>query len=271
LESKDTKFSNWLPLTAIVLFFNKFEVRKTTMIVKSKAILLHSLRYTDNSSILHFYTREYGKVSMIVKGISSKKKTTRNIYFQPLYIFDIEFYRRETREMQTLKDLTLIYTPSDIPVNIFKSTISLFLSEVLYSVIREEEVNHALFDFLESVIITLDSTTENPGNFHLWFLVRFSSFAGIIPSPSSSQTDWFDLQNGIFVPQKPLHDFFMEPGLAAKFNSFLITDVSGLNNIILSAEERSSLLNLLVQYYSLHFPGMRKIRSLEILNEVFRK
>jgi len=241
------------------------------MIVKSKAILLHSMRYTDNSSIIHFYTREYGKVSMIVKGISSKKKTTRNIYFQPLYIFDLEFYRRETREMQTLKDLTLIYTPSEIPVNIFKSTVSLFLSEVLYSVIREEEVNHSLFDFLETVIVTLDSTGESIANFHLWFLVRFAAFAGIGPSPSVSQTEWFDLLNGVFVPQKPLHNFSIEPALAIKFNSFLVTDFDGLNKIILSTEERRSLLDLLVQYYSLHFPGMRKIRSLEILNEVFRK
>jgi DNA repair protein RecO (recombination protein O) len=241
------------------------------MIVKTRAILLHSLRYSDNSNIVHFYTRDYGKVSMIVKGISTKKKTTRNIYLQPFYIFNLEFYMRESREMQTLKEMSLLYTPSEIPVNIFKSTIALFLSEVTHSVIREEEVNYALYDFLESSIIALDSMTESVENFHLWFLVKFAALAGIGPTPANTSEEWFDLMNGIFVMQKPLHEFIIEPPLASKFNSFLISDLPEVGIIKFRTNERTELLGLLIKYYSLHFPGMRKIRSLDILNDVFRK
>ncbi|HNX66579.1 MAG TPA: DNA repair protein RecO [Bacteroidales bacterium] len=241
------------------------------MIVKTKAILLHSLRYSDNSNIVHFYTRDFGKVSMIIKGISAKKKTTRNIYLQPFYIFNLEFYMRETREMQTLKELSLLYTPVEMPVNVFKSTIALFLSEVAHSVIREEEVNYPLYDFLESSIISLDSITENVENFHLWFLVRFAALAGIGPTPSASEEEWFDLMNGVFVLERPLHDFIIEPPLAVKFNSFLISDLSEIGLIKFRGNERSILLELLIKYYSLHFPGMRKIHSLGILNDVFRK
>jgi len=241
------------------------------MIVKTKAILLHNLRYSDNSNIVHFYTRDFGKVSMIVKGISTKKKTTRNIYLQPFYIFNLEFYLRETREMQTLKELSLLYTPVEIPVNVFKSTIALFLSEVTNSVIREEEVNYAVYDFLESSIISLDSMTESVENFHLWFLTRFAALAGIGPTPEASGEEWFDLMNGIFISQRPLHDFIIEPPLAIKFNSFLISDFSGIGLIKFMGNERNTLLELLIKYYSLHFPGMRKINSLGILNDVFRK
>jgi DNA repair protein RecO (recombination protein O) len=252
-------------------FFNKFDPYQLRMIVKTRAILLHSLRYSDSSNIVHFYTRDYGKISMIVKGISAKKKTTRNIYLQPFYIFNLEFYMRETREMQTLKEMSLFYTPAEIPVNVFKSTIALFLSEVTYSVIREEEVNYDLYDFLESSIISLDSMQEDTRNFHLWFLVRFAALAGIGPSPAISGDEWFDLMNGVFVLQKPLHDFIIEPPLAVKFNAFLISDFSDIGMITFRADERNKLLGLLVKYYSLHFPGMRKIRSLDILNDVFRK
>jgi DNA repair protein RecO (recombination protein O) len=241
------------------------------MIVKTKAILLHSIRYSDNSNIVHFYTRDFGKVSMMVKGTTTRKKTTRNIYFQPFYLFTLEFYRRESRELQTLKELSLAYTPVEIPVKIYKSTIALFLSEVVYSVIREEEVNLALFDFLESAVVTLDSMEEGVENFHLWFLTRFATFAGIGTTPASFNDGWFDLMNGVFVVQKPLHDYFMEPELASKFNSFLNTDFTALPLISISSDQRNKLLQLLVQYYLLHFPGMRKIRSLDILNEVFRK
>jgi DNA repair protein RecO (recombination protein O) len=241
------------------------------MIVKTKAILLHALRYSDNSSIVHFYTRDFGKVSMIVKAISAKKKTTRNVYLQPFYLFNLEFYKRETRELQTLKELSLLYTPAEIPVNVFKSTIAMFLSEMTYSIVREEEVNHPLYDFLETAAIALDSMSEGVENFHLWFLIKLAALAGIGPSAATSDNCWFDLLNGIFVTQKPVHDFFIEPGLSSKFNLLLTSDFSETGLISLSAVERSRLLELLVQYYSLHFPGMRKIRSLEILNDVFRK
>ncbi|MFN2336637.1 MAG: DNA repair protein RecO, partial [Bacteroidales bacterium] len=69
------------------------------MLVKSKAILIHHVRYSDNSLIAHFYTREYGRLSVMVKGISSRKGGARFNYFQPLNIFNLELYHYENREL----------------------------------------------------------------------------------------------------------------------------------------------------------------------------
>jgi DNA repair protein RecO (recombination protein O) len=241
------------------------------MIVKTKGILLHHIRHTDNSIIAHFYTKDYGKVSMVVKGISSKKGYNRNIYFQPLFLFNLEFYLRESRELQTLKEISLDYTPTGIPVDINKSSIALFLSEMIYAVIREEDVNHQLFDFLESSVIALDSFQEGVGNFHLWFLVHFSSFAGIGPSSAPFANGFFDMANGMFVKTMPTHPEYLEPRLAGILNELILADLGSISRIILSANERIALLEHLVRYYSLHLTGMRHIRSLQILNDVFRK
>ncbi len=240
------------------------------MLVKTKGILLHHLRYTDNSIIAHFYTRDFGKVSMVVKGISSKKGTNRNIYFQPLYMFNLEFYQRETRELQKLRELSLAYTPSELPVNIYKSTVALFISEVLYSVIREEEVNHRLYDFLESAVVSLDSTQSGISGFHIWFLIRFADFTGIGPSPTNRQKSFFDLESGIFTDEMPIHNNFLNQDLSDILNRFLISGPEGISQIQLLPSERIMLLEKLVMYYSLHFPGLRKIKSLEVLNDVFR-
>jgi len=241
------------------------------MIVKSKGILLHHIRYTDNSIIAHFYTRSYGKVSMVVRGVTGKKGSNRNIYFQPLYLFNLEFYKRETRELQTLKELSLYFTPTEIPVNIFKSTIALFISEVLFSVIREEEVNHQLYDFLESSVKTLDSVQEGTSNFHIWFLIRFAAFTGIGPSPTNYVRSYFDLENGMFVEAMPLHNNYLEPGLSEIFNRFLISEPEDISDISLSTLGRMTILEKLITFYSLHLPGLRKIRSLQVLNDVFRR
>jgi len=152
------------------------------MLVKTKAILIHHVRYSDNSLIAHFYTQEYGRISVMVKGISSRRRGTRFNYFQPLNIFNLELYRYENREIHNLKEMSLAFIPEKIPGDIQRTSVALFISEILYNVIREEDVNRMLYDFIESSVITLDSITAGISNFHLWFLVALTAYAGIGPT-----------------------------------------------------------------------------------------
>ncbi|MCK7533487.1 MAG: hypothetical protein MZV63_21865 [Marinilabiliales bacterium] len=79
----------------------------------------------------------------MVKGISSRKGSARFTYFQPLNIFNIELYHYENREMHNLKELSLAFIPENIPGDIYRSSVALFISEVLYNVIREEDAKQA--------------------------------------------------------------------------------------------------------------------------------
>ena len=240
------------------------------MIVKTKAILLNHIRHSDNSLIARFYTEEYGRLSVMVRGLSAKKGKTRYLYFQPLYLFDLEIYYRETKEMHNLKEINLSFTPLNIPIDIFKSTISLFISEILYATIREEDVNRRLFSFIESSVKALDEITNGVSNFHIWFLVNLSSYVGIGPSPTDSKGSYFDMLNGQFVASAPLHPDFLEPRTADYLNRLLEYTVEELPELQISGTERAEFLDRILRYYSLHLPGMRRIRSLRVLNEIFR-
>lgn len=241
------------------------------MIVKTKAVLIHHLRHSDNSLIVHFYTREYGRLSVVARGVSSRKGRAKFAYFQPLYIFDLELYYRDTRELHTLKEINLAYTPLQLPVDVYKSTIAMFLSEMLFTLIREEDVNRDLFDFIESSVITLDTLTEGISNFHLWFLSVLSGYIGIGPTPSKEGDFLFDMLSGHFVTSAPHHTDFLDRSEASVFSRLLTSAAEDLPGIMLSGEERSSLLNRIIRYYNIHLPGMRNIRSLQVLNDVFRQ
>ena len=240
------------------------------MLVKTKAILLHHVRHSDNSLIAQFYTLDYGRLSVMVKGVSTKKGNARYLYFQPLYIFDIEIYYHDSRDLHILKELSLAFTPVEMPFDIHKSTIALFLSEVLYSVIREEDVNRKLFSFIETSVISLDEMKEGISNFHLWFLISLSAFTGIGPTPTSDEECFFDMMNGQFVMNPPLHPDYLEPSPAGILNRFLRSGSEQIGSIKMSGEERTVLLDQVIRYYNLHLPGMRRIRSLQVLNDVFR-
>ncbi|HSL87333.1 MAG TPA: DNA repair protein RecO C-terminal domain-containing protein, partial [Bacteroidales bacterium] len=149
-------------------------------------------------------------------------------------------------------------------------TVALFISEILYNVIREEDANRMLFDFIESSVITLDSITAGLSNFHLWFLVAFTAYAGIGPSHTTLKECYFDMLTGQFTAQQPMHPDFFERRDAAMLNRLLKIPAEEIDTLQLSGEERTELLAGLLKYYNLHLTGIRQIRSLQVLKEIFR-
>ncbi len=240
------------------------------MLTRTKAILLHHVRYSDSSLIAHFYTQEYGRMSVMVKGISSRRGSARFNYFQPLNIFNTELYFHENRELQNLKEMTLAYVPKRISGDIHRTTVALFISELLHNVIREEDVNKMLFDFIETSVISLDVMTSGVSNFHLWFLVAFTDYAGIGPTGTDMTGCWFDMLTGQFTPLRPMHPDVLEPEGASILNRLLHLPATEIASLSLTGEERTDLLARLLKYYSLHLPGIRQIKSLQVLKDIFR-
>ena len=240
------------------------------MLTRTKAILLHHVRYSDNSLIAHFYTQEYGRLAVMVKGISSRRGSARFNYFQPLNIFNIEIYYYDNREIHNLKEMNLAYVPGNISSDINRTTVAMFISEILNNIIREEDVNRQLFDFVESSVITLDGMVAGISNFHLWFLVALTDYAGIGPSHTPMTDCWFDMLTGQFTSQQPKHSDCLDPDGASVLNRLLQMPAEDIESLKLSGDERTELLTRLLKYYSLHLPGIREIRSLQVLKDIFR-
>lgn len=240
------------------------------MLVKTQAILLHHVRYSDNSLIARFYTRDYGRMSVMVRGLSSRKGGNKFAYFQALNIFNIELYHNDNREIQNLKELSLSFIPKKIPSDITRSSVAMFMSEILYSVIREEDPNRMLYDFIESSVITLDEMEMGLSNFHLWFLVAFTAYAGIGPSSTDLEDCFFDMLSGKFTSIHPMHPDCMEPHAAAVLNRLLQITPADLGTLRLTGEDRSEMLTMMLRYYALHLTGIKQIHSLNVLREIFR-
>lgn len=240
------------------------------MLKRTKAILLHHVRYSDNSLIAQFYSQEYGRISVMAKGISSRRGSTKFNYFQPLNILNLELYHRENRDLHNLKEMSLAYVPGKIHGDITRTSVAMFISEILYNVIREEDANRLLFDFIESSVITLDRMEAGLSNFHLWFLVAFTDYAGIGPSHTETGDCWFDMLTGQFTTHQPLHPDHLDPAGARTLNLLLQMPAAEIESLRLTGDERSELLARLLRYYSLHLPGIRAIRSLQVLKDIFR-
>jgi len=236
------------------------------MLVKTKAIVLSALKYQEKSLIVKCFTQSDGLISYFVPNAFAAKKSNQKIaYFQPLTILEIEATHKNKGTLEHFKEIRLATPYNSVNTNIVKSTILIFLSEVLHHSIREEEKNELLFDFLESALIWLDNHDEI-ANFHLILLLEVTKFLGFYPDDSEINFPFFDLVDGHFTPYHGMNalpendSLLLKKLIQLKFDS---------NQKIFTASERQTLLKTLLDYYATHLDGFKKPKSLEVLKEVF--
>ncbi len=240
------------------------------MLEKTRAIILHQVKYSDSGIVLQIYTREFGRLSFIIKGMRKPKTGKHNILFQPLFILDLVMYYKASREVQTLKEFSVYFSPYNIYSDIRKSSVAIFLGEVLTSVLKEESPHEELFDYIEKSIEYFDNCKDGYANFHLAFLAGLCSFLGFEPGKRKEKEDnYFDMLNGIFVPVPPVHGNYSNEQISAILAQIFSGSFDTAGNIALNGKTRNEVLETLVRYYALHLPGLKKILSLDILKEVF--
>ena len=236
------------------------------MFVKTKAIVISSLKYQEKSLIVKCLTQSDGLKSYFVPNAFSVKKSQQKIaYFQPLSLLQIEAEHRNKGTLERFREIRLSYAYQTISTNIVKSAIAIFLSEIIQHSIHEEEKNENLFDFLESALLWLDAH-DDMANFHLILMLEMTKFLGFYPDIREIELKFFDTMEGIFTPFQGttcLSDqetFLFKKLIELKFDS---------NQKVFSGIERQILLKTLLHYYEIHLDGFKKPKSLDVLKAVF--
>jgi DNA repair protein RecO (recombination protein O) len=237
------------------------------MLIKTKAIVLSTVKFQEKSLIVKCFTQTDGIKSYFVRDAFSSKKSNQKIaYFQPLTLLEIEGNHKNKGTLEHFKEIKLATAFQTIPSNIVKSSIVLFLSEMLNNSIQEEEKNEALFQFIETALIWLDHH-DHAANFHLVFLLEITNYLGFYPDTSrAADFPIFDMANGMFTTN-PNADALTEHETSL-FKQLIHLEFD-TNQKSFHSLERQILLKILIDYYSLHLTGFRKPKSLEVLKEVF--
>ena len=186
-------------------------------------------------------------------------------YFLPMTILEIEAAHKNNGTMESLREVRVSVPFVELHTDIIKSSIVLFLSEILQQAIREEEKNELFFGFLETALLWLDSHSDTV-NFHLIMLLEIAKYFGFYPDISEIAYDFFDSKNGIFVPFETSESMNCEQTIL--FKKLLDLKLSN-NQKIFNVQERQLLLSVLMDYYVMHLAGFRKPKSIEILKMVF--
>lgn len=235
------------------------------MLVRTKAIVISALRYQEKSLIVKCFTESDGLKSYYVRdAFSSKRNAQKTVYFQPLSLLEIEAVHKNKGTLEYFKEVRLAHPYFTINNDIVKTTIAIFLSEMLHHSIREEEKNQNLYSFLETALLWLDSH-DNAANFHLVLLLEITKFLGFYPDKNDNHP-FFEMTEGVFTPYHGLSCLSEDDTALLRTLMGMKFDNSGK---AFHVSERQALLKILLDYYAFHLDGFRRPNSVEVLREVF--
>ena len=231
-------------------------------------IYLNHFSYSDSSVILKLFTKEYGVRSFVLKGI--KKKKGGSAVLQPFHLLEVASNFNPDKELNYGNTVKLYRPSKSITIDLRKSTVAIFLTEILYKSIREEETNIQLYNFLEISIDRIDQEDFDP-DFHLCFLMELTKYFGFYPSlPDVPSKKYFNIREGIFEFPKVLKTENLNVETSQDIIRLLGTKFDENVNLNLTSERRTRLLNFLVKYFEIHMHlKANTISSHKILQAVF--
>jgi DNA repair protein RecO (recombination protein O) len=232
------------------------------MLQKTKGIVINYLKFKESSIIVKIYTEELGLQSYIVNSVrSAKAKSTKIALYQPLTLLDLVVYFHKTRaQINRISEVKCNFPFQSIPFDIRKSTIALFLTEVLHKTIQEETSNPPLFHFLESSIKLLEQIEQKIENFHLFFLIRLTRFLGFEPSSAED----------IFEQIQEYKKILLEKTEFQVLTQSMEALIQGnyTDNLQIPSATRALLIDYLLDFYRLHVENFDNIKSLAVLREI---
>lgn len=235
-----------------------------------KAIVLSTVRHTDKISVVNLFTDAAGTITAAVTApAATRAGRMRAAALLPLSTIETEINIDPAKSMQSMRRFEAVGANSRICGNPVKSSIALFTAEFLSRLLRESPPDRLLWNFIHNAVAVLDASRK-PANFCIAFLARLTRFAGIQPDISEYSPDAiFDMREGRFSDFHPPHSDTLIGEEAAAVLTLGKLSMSNFQRLRMPAATRRRMLDGLLRYYSLHYPGIDTMRSPEVLRLLF--
>ncbi len=234
-------------------------------------IALRTVRYSDSQNILAAYSREAGRVAFLLAAGGGKEAVRRRCLLQPMSMAECVAQVTPGREIHRLSEVRPLSAASVLAANPVKTSVALFLAEVLGLALREGGPDTRVFDYIaHSVEVLYATPTSRVANFHLRFLWGLGEMLGIAPDTGSYRPGAvFDMTDGTFRQSLPLHSDYLLSEEAAGVARLGRMTYANMHRFRLNRTERDYILEKMLRYYSIHHTDMSSIKSLDILRTLF--
>ncbi len=209
-------------------------------------IVLHTTKFGENSLVVHTLSRGYGRRSFLVKGVGKKAMMS---LFLPLNVLEADVVETGKSTLFTARNLVARYPLLGIRNNMFKNSMTMFMSEVLYRVIKEGSMEEGLYEWCEKNILLLDAIDSDFSNFHIRFLLEFAVALGFSPEAND------------LMPFVGDHYPVVEKFMTLSFADSMLIPLNGT--------ARNEIAEEMLRYIEFHIESAVNVNSLRVLRELF--
>lgn len=232
-------------------------------------IALRRVRYNDRNSILTAWTRQLGRVSLLMPDGNGPESRRRRALTLPMSFFECQADLRPGRDIHTARDVRpLILTPS-VTAHPVKAAIAIFMADILHTMLRDTGTpDEPIWNGLGEIITTLDNTVSPRAlaNIPLWFLYRIAVLTGIEPDTGSWRPGYiFDLDAAVFRASAPGHSQYLDAADAAVIPVLSRLTPRSLRLLALTHSDRQRALDTAIRYLTIHHTPLTALQSLDIL------
>lgn len=240
------------------------------MYKKVTAIVLNVMKYSDKNSIAHIYCDECGRMAVLLPQGNTKGARMRNALFMPLSIVEMEVRIVPGRDIYGFRDARAVMPLSMVYGDPVRSAVAMFVSEFLCHVVQETEQNDTLFNYIRQSVLILNSGTQSMANFHLCFVYHLGALLGIQPDVDTyTPGAWFDMNEGVFTPYMPLSSHRLPPADAEALMRLSRISFANMHLFRFSRQDRNRIVDMMIDYYRIHFNTLGGMKSPEILKQLF--
>jgi DNA repair protein RecO (recombination protein O) len=144
-------------------------------IIKTEAVVLHKIKYGDTSIIVTLFTKDYGKLTAMVKG-GRNPKSKFGLIVDTFNHLQIVFYKKDSREIQLISSADIISHFPNIKIDLEYQRYAQAVLELVKNLNVEHEVNHKLFNGLIRIFSLMDESKESAvilfARFFMFFLAE---------------------------------------------------------------------------------------------------
>ena len=216
------------------------------MTQNTELIVLHTTKFGENSLVVHTLSKDYGRRSFLVKGAGKKSMMS---LFLPLNVLEADILETNKSTLFTARNLTAKHPLLGIRNNMFKNSMTMFMSEVLDRVVKDGAYEQGLFEWCEKDILLLDAIQTDFSNFHIRFLLELTVALGFSP-------DSQDL-----MPFVGEHYPAVEKFMTLPFADSMLIPLNGA--------ARNEIAEEILRYIEYHTESSVNVNSLKVLRELF--
>ena len=221
------------------------------MIVQTNAIVLHRMKYKNSSLIARLFTKDTGKISIIINGARKQKGNVFGI-IEPPNIIKLNYYQKKTGSLQIYKEGSFLCNNFLIREDILKLGVALFTVEIIDKTFHEYDVNPEVYDLVCKTLQTINDSTYDSRLILCFFLLKLIEELGFMIDLDNKENIAVPINNEIKLFLLSLNEY----------------SINNLGNINYSNINLIEIITLLESYIKQHLKLNKDIQSLKMIKDL---